>query len=391
MLRIFAILLTITPLTIGQNCTNKYFNNVIVNVTTVQDVSVSYTLKNCSISPEVLPEYTYKILVYDQNMIDISPVGVTDLLYVKTIIFNRDNIQAIRPNAFYNLPSLTDLNLDENQITEIWHASLGSAATLQTLSLRKNQINKIDSSALLQLKQLKMINLNDNNLTMWDKQWFEYNYKLEEIHIRGNRITFIPGNAFRKNLKLKEIDFSHNELTHINSDAFNGFRRLNTLYLSNNKLSTLRPDTFSMFKPNNKTETPTSTDNNNIVLVLPSFFRQDEQVSDETNGIENLYLHANQLTYIPKLMLENLRNTKHITIHSNPLQCACEKEINKWVQKYKVKINSKSCFRSSNPICVMSFKSPNICLEENDDEVSIIYFKVYQSIDNATVDDITCF
>lgn len=394
MLNILAILLIISSIAIGQDCKYKYFNDVIVNVTTVQDAYVSYTLKNCSISPEVLPEYTYEIVANDQNIPDISPIGVSDLSYVKTIIFNRDKIQAIRPNAFYNLPSLTDLNLDENQITEIWHASLSSAATLEHLSLRQNSINKIDPTAFLQLRQLKIINLNDNKLTVWNNQWFEWNNKLQEIHIKANRITFIPRNAFKNKMKLIHIDFSHNDLTHVNSEAFNGFRRLNLLNLSNNKLATIRPETFANFKPVNNNVTSAPTGNKMILTInLPSYLKNEEQVSDSTNGIDNFYLHANRLTYIPKMMLEDLQNTKYFSIHSNPFQCACERDVGKWAQKYNVKINinSKSCLKNDNPICVTSTKSPKVCLEEDDDEVSVIYFKVYESVENATANDVTCF
>lgn len=330
-------------------CKNSIFESTVITVTDTKNITESVRLNKCPMSTIILSENTREIKCTNQNISDLFALSISYLHYLVRINLNNNQIKYIRPNAFYELSSLSWIDLSVNNIEEIWNGCFGTVESLKHLILAKNLIKKIDENAFVDMKNLSTVDISINELSVWSVRWFSNSPKLSYINMMGNKIKYLPRDAFINNVNLSIINFAHNELTSIHSDTFNGLNYLYELRLDNNRIVSFREDTFS------KTITK----------------------------LTKLYVNNNNLTYLPMKMLEDLEKmVVYINLHSNPFQCACYTDILRWLNnnrrdKRKIYIDAfkTTCLRISNPVCVTSYKNPDKCIEEIDDEVQIIYWK----------------
>ncbi len=131
------------------------------------------------------------------------------------------------PAAEQILSSMTELDLSNNQITDI--SSLGSLTNLTELDLSFNQIT--DISFLSSLTNLTTLNLSINQIT--DISSLGSLTNLTELNLRWNQITDI---SFLGSLtNLTELYLDENQITDIS--ALRSLTNLTALYLSDNQIT----------------------------------------------------------------------------------------------------------------------------------------------------------
>lgn len=117
---------------------------------------------------------------------------------------------------FQNLPSLTDLILDNNRIREV---SLQSFMNMTRLSLLKIDNNRIEN-----------INFTDDGRT----NGFSY---MTTLSLKNNSITNLPPNAFEVFYSLLNLDLSENNIQQLSDNFFRSNRVGPTLDVTNNNIS----------------------------------------------------------------------------------------------------------------------------------------------------------
>lgn len=201
-------------------------------------------------------------------------------------------------SIFNNLDSITTLNLQNYELTEI-PEEVYNCKNLQFLDLSFNNITVIDKR-LATLKELEILYLNKNKLKTIPEELLELN--LEVLHLEDNLEAFILPENIYSNRSLNEIYIE-------NLESFNPMfwemTQLENIRIWNSGL-TVVPNKISEFK--NLRELCLA--NNNISKLSSEIFT--------LTNLEYLSLGNNKLTGI-SADLANLYNLNYFAIYGNPL------------------------------------------------------------------------
>ena len=251
-----------------------------------------------------------------------------------------------------NIPTLTDLSLDENLITSDGSgpdldlpATVFSAQTaLEDIRLEQNAIKELPSGIFSALPSLHTVYLNSNRLSALGAGSFSGSTSLATLLIDDNVITTIAANTFAGMTSLRWIDLRNNRLTQLPAGLFTDNTALRTIDFSQNQLSEVPADLLSGPKTYADTlMTVRTTDrvsiylNDNMLSSLPSglftgvktLYRitlEENQITtlpaDTFNGLNELYslnIQENRLSALPAGLLAGLSDLCPISLHTNQL------------------------------------------------------------------------
>lgn len=139
----------------------------------------------------------------------------------------------IQPNAFQNLPALTELNLSQNYRLSL---SRNANEVVHSESLRSLDLSNcnMDTIEITGFPKLIIIILRGNLISHIRKDNFARNPDLEVIDLSFNAITHISSNSFLVTVHLKYLDLSYNLIRRIDRDTFLHQNQLTTINLSRN-------------------------------------------------------------------------------------------------------------------------------------------------------------
>ncbi|MEO1395444.1 MAG: COR domain-containing protein [Cyanobacteria bacterium J06634_5] len=210
---------------------------------------------------------------------------------------NNNQITQI-PEVLGQLTNLTDLCLSNNQITQIPEV-LGQLTNLTYLFLDNNQITQIPE-VLGQLTNLTQLVLSNNQITQIPEVFGQLT-NLTDLFLDNNQITQIP-EVLRQLTNLTYLWLSNNQITQI-PDVLRQLTNLTYLWLSNNQITQI-PDVFGQLT--NLTYLGLS---NNQITQIPDVFEQ-------LTNLTNLWLSNNQITQIPDV-LGQLTNLTQLDLENN--------------------------------------------------------------------------
>ena len=195
----------------------------------------------------------------------------SDLLNLKWLYLNRNNITAIPKNTFSGLSALESIDLSHNAITTITNGTFSGLTKLGTLRVHDNSIRTVSRGAFADLKALKVLELHRNSISVIPNGTFlgldelarldlssnhlatisSGNFfglkPLTWLNLRRNSITTISSGAF-VGLKLRWLALNFNNIAVIASDSFAGLTALTDLLLSNSGITTVAAGAFSDLK-----------------------------------------------------------------------------------------------------------------------------------------------
>lgn len=225
------------------------------------------------------------------------PTGGVRNLLVKTLRMTLCGIEEIAPGAFQNLPNLTNLAMNDNEIISVRNGVFNNL-NISVLFLQRNAIETIDTEAFDNMPNLYRIKLNSNKIASWDSNWFKNSPRLTELFFRRNFITEIPKTAFR-NVK--------------GSHSFKDRTTVDTkIYLSKNKIVKIDPNAFQDF-----------TEFSQLWLDRNEIEQLEEHVFDPLVQVGAIFLSKNQIRGLPENLFPNL-GTEILTldlIGNNNLTC----------------------------------------------------------------------
>lgn len=168
---------------------------------------------------------------------------------MEKLYLGNNQLDAIGKDDFCVFPHLVELQLQNNRIASLSPFAFSGECLpkLQTIRLENNKINVIKGGTFFNLSSLVNITLTNNELTELNSRTFEET-SLEFLHLGGNKLQEIPilqnleslqdlileGNAirnctfhlvFRHMTQLARIGMSNNNIQNLNEDSFENLKQ----------------------------------------------------------------------------------------------------------------------------------------------------------------------
>ncbi|XP_051996867.1 leucine-rich repeat neuronal protein 1 [Xyrauchen texanus] len=315
-----------------------------------------------------------QVLLLQSNYIARTSEELEQLLNLTELDLSQNNFSNIRDIGLTNMSQLTTLHLEENQIVKMPDFSLQDLTNLQELYINHNQISSIAPNAFAGLRNLLRLHLHSNRLKAIDSRWFEstpdleilmigenpvvgildLNFKpltnLRSLVLAGMELTDIPGNAFVGLDTLESLSFYDNKLVRVPQTALQKLPNLKFLDLNKNPIHKIQEGDFkNMLRLkelgiNNMGELVSidhfALDNLPELTKLeatnnPKFSYVSRLAFRDLPSLESLMLNNNALNSLYQVTTESLPNLREISIHSNPLRCDC---VIQWMSANKTTI-----------------------------------------------------
>ncbi|KAK6623725.1 hypothetical protein RUM43_009578 [Polyplax serrata] len=328
-----------------------------------QELSVQCDQVNFTRLIQALEEYAALITI------DLLYVNNSTLIELKNNSFQKltmHNIQlsgckirTIQPDAFRGQEnSLKNLNLQENELTQVPIESLKNLKTLSLLDLSKNRITKIPDGAFSTLNLLTL-KLSDNNVSLAPFAFRGLEGSLKNLNLKGTKQKRIP-EAVRGLKSLAFLDLAQNALRELPGPAIGimeGLNSLTALNLERNLVQNIGPKAFngvndtlsSLSLLNNLiTEFPTvamSSMSELRVLDIGFNLLTDIPVNAFSGNpsLTLLALDGNPLSTVPKDSLAHLNRTlRGLSLGGRFMHCDCKlRWVAEWIRRGDLQVTSR--------------------------------------------------
>lgn len=282
-------------------------------------------------------------------------------LKVQNVQLSGCKISKVSSEAFKGQEQhLKNLNLQDNDLSEVPVASLKNLRTLSLLDISHNRITAVPAGAFESLKKLATLKLSDNNVTLDDEALRGLESCLKNLNLKGTRQHEIP-RAIQGMKTLAFLDMSQNTLRELPGDtgveAFEGLESLTALNLERNLIQTLKEDAFAGIS---KSLSSLSLLNNLLpdfpiaamntlseLRVLDIGFNLLTELPVEAfkgnPSITLLALDGNPLTTIPFEALSHLNNTlRGLSLGGRFLHCDCRLSwVINWIRNGDLQVTSR--------------------------------------------------
>lgn len=163
---------------------------------------------------------------------DLSFVKHLDVIHIEGC-----EIADIEPGVFKTLPSVMNLSLSKNFLKHIKDGIFNNV-NIQHLDLSHNRLTTIKPSAFNDMPNLTSISLDYNELTSYGLL-LENCPKLSTVSVQYNFVQYLPEGIFKNHLdKTLSVYFSYNKISKIDPDLFD-VKEFKDLYLDHNEIGDL--------------------------------------------------------------------------------------------------------------------------------------------------------
>ena len=284
---------------------------VIMNIQG-KEVNQNFTNQNLTTVPVVELFVNVTTLILSFNKINrLNANDFQDYPKITDLYLDNNNISYISPMAFYGLYNINNLYLYENAFEEF--PDLRNITSLKNLQIQNNSI-KILNSDYLELPELVVLHLGNNKLTEFNIT-FQLNQS-KSITVAGNKLTKVP--MLQTILpNLESLSFTSNDITgDLPCEYFAKIPKMKKLSIKHNTLNSLHICGGELLEQislgnNNMTEAPILNNSlpnlrnfkfgSNPIKYLPTdYFNKTPNVVEigmSSTGIDVLF----NLSYVPNL------------------------------------------------------------------------------------------
>ncbi|XP_068620790.1 uncharacterized protein haf [Battus philenor] len=257
-------------------------------------------------------------------------------------------------------PYLKNLNLQDNELSEVPVRSLRILTNLSLLDLSKNRITNVKNHAFITLQKLMTLKLSDNNVTLATQALTGLENSLKNLNLKGTRQKVVP-ECIKGLRSLAFLDLSQNSIRELpgpnGNRTFEGLNSLTALNLERNILVNLKEDAFAGIKNtlsslsllnNLLPEFPTAAISTLTELrVLDIGFNLLNKVPTDAflknPSITLLALDGNPLPTVPEKALAHLNHTlRGLSVGGRFLNCDCRlRWIIEWIRSGELQVTSR--------------------------------------------------
>jgi Leucine-rich repeat (LRR) protein len=120
------------------------------------------------------------------------------------------NLLTVLVKPFQDLYSIEELRLTGNALTKVMADTFKPCGNLRTLLLDRNKIDAIENTAFDETVNLETLNLYDNMLSDLPGSLFEYCHSLKSLDLSYNVFTTIPTEALKNSATLQLFNMDQN-------------------------------------------------------------------------------------------------------------------------------------------------------------------------------------
>ncbi|XP_025830034.1 leucine-rich repeat and fibronectin type-III domain-containing protein 5-like isoform X2 [Agrilus planipennis] len=188
------------------------------------------------------------ILYVNNSTVNVLKDSIFANIKVHNIQLSRCKIAKVSSDAFKGQENyLKNLNLQDNDLTQVPVDSLRKLRSLVLLDLSHNRITELPAGAFETLNKLATLKLSDNNVTLHPESFRGLEGSLKNLNLKGTLQKEIP-EAIRGLTTLAFLDLSQNGLKELPGaagiHAFEGLNSLTALNLERNLIHTLQENAF---------------------------------------------------------------------------------------------------------------------------------------------------
>ncbi|XP_067279401.1 toll-like receptor 22 [Pseudorasbora parva] len=184
-----------------------------------------------------------------QNEISqLSPSMFRGFTQLKKLLLQINKLTQIT-NSFQILSTLEFIDLSRNSINELTCEDFANLTQVKTLYLYSNQISHLRSCLFKDLISLELLKLGTNDLLKIGDAFSNGPHSLKDLQINFNKLSKIEKHTFRNLSQLNSLSLQDNQISEIEAYAFGDLKNLTSLFMSSNKITaktlTRHPHVFS--------------------------------------------------------------------------------------------------------------------------------------------------
>ncbi|XP_054880745.1 leucine-rich repeats and immunoglobulin-like domains protein 1 [Poeciliopsis prolifica] len=259
---------------------------------------------------------TLQVLRLSRNRISQIPIRAFQLPRLTQLELNRNRILQIEGLTFQGLSSLEVLKLQRNSISKLTDGAFWNLSKMKILHLEYNNLTEVNSGSLYGLSSLTQLFLSNNSIARINPDGWKFCQRLRELNLSYNNLTRLDEGSLAVLGDLHSLRLGHNSISHINEGAFRGLKALRVLELDHNDISGTIEDTNGAFTGLDKLNKLTLF-GNKIKSVAKKAFAGLET-------LEHLNLGDNAIRSIQPDAFSKMRNLKSLLIQSNSFLCDCQ-------------------------------------------------------------------
>ncbi|KAF9409404.1 hypothetical protein HW555_011228 [Spodoptera exigua] len=192
------------------------------------------------------------LLYINNSSIPVLTHNMFSNLKIHNLQISGCGIKKIEDDAFRGQgPYLKNLNLQDNELTEVPVKALKILINLSLLDISKNRISHIASHSFITLRKLTTLKVSDNNVTLEPQALTGLENSLKNLNLKGTKQKTVP-ECIRGLRSLAFLDLSQNSIRELpgpdGSRTFEGLDSLTALNLERNLIVHLRDDAFAGIK-----------------------------------------------------------------------------------------------------------------------------------------------
>uniref|UniRef100_A0A8C5FQA8 Leucine rich repeats and immunoglobulin like domains 1 n=1 Tax=Gadus morhua TaxID=8049 RepID=A0A8C5FQA8_GADMO len=190
---------------------------------------------------------TLQVLRLSRNRIGQVPVRAFQLPGLTQLELNRNRIRQIEGLTFQGLSSLEVLKLQRNNISKLTDGAFWDLAKMKILHLDYNSLREVNSGSLYGLSSLQQLFLSNNSIAHINPDGWKFCQKLRELNLSYNNLTRLDEGSLAVLGDLHSLRLGHNSISHVAEGSFRGLKSLRVLELDHNDISGTIEDTNGAF------------------------------------------------------------------------------------------------------------------------------------------------
>ncbi|XP_059184547.1 LOW QUALITY PROTEIN: leucine-rich repeats and immunoglobulin-like domains protein 1 [Centropristis striata] len=259
---------------------------------------------------------TLQVLRLSRNRISQIPVKAFQLPRLTQLELNRNRIRQVEGLTFQGLSSLEVLKLQRNSISKLTDGAFWDLAKMKVLHLDYNSLTEVNSGSLYGLTSLQQLFLSNNSIARINPDGWKFCQKLRELNLSYNNLTRLDEGSLAVLGDLHSLRLGHNSISHITEGAFRGLKAVRVLELDHNDISGTIEDTNGAFSGLDSL--------NKLTLFGNKIKSVAKKAFSGLETLEHLNLGENAIRSIQPDAFSKMKNLKTLLIQSDSFLCDCQ-------------------------------------------------------------------